>query len=206
MHTVHLAHQPELGDMKYAAMGIFFSVYNFHEEGLTVHMKNTIDAFFDSMKWEETTKNPIVDMVNYGELMMMSEMKNRWIYKGSVTTPPCDTFVYWNVLKRVYPIKAKHLALFKTQLARAGEGMETTGNFREIQEVNNHNPQVVADMHLAFDASHLDSVKFTENHDGTVIVDFSNKASGNFATLHGQKSGITDITYKQMLDRKIVLT
>ena len=68
-------------------------------------MVNTIDEFFESMQWDETTKNPKVNLVRYGDLMMMAQMKNRWVYKGSVTTPPCDTFVYWNVLKRVYPIK-----------------------------------------------------------------------------------------------------
>lgn len=205
MHTVHLAHEPELGDMKYAAMGIFFSVDNFNEEGLTTHMKNTIDAFFDSMKWEETTKNPIVNMVLYGEMMMMSDMKNRWVYKGSVTTPPCDTHVYWNVLKRVYPIKAKHLALFKSQLARAGEGMETTGNFRKIQDLNLHNPQEVFEDEELFNVAHLDSVKVTEEHDGTVIVDFSNTQAGHIAIIHGKKDGNIDITHKHALDRKVII-
>jgi len=44
---------------------------------------------------------------------MMLDMQNRWTYRGSVTTPPCAVAVYWNVLRTVYPIKAKHLALFK---------------------------------------------------------------------------------------------
>jgi hypothetical protein len=37
--------------------------------------------------------------------MMMVDTRNRWVYKGSVTTPPCATMVYWNVLTTVYPIK-----------------------------------------------------------------------------------------------------
>ena len=132
MHTVHLAHNPEKGDVKYAAMGLFFSVDEYTREGLTLKMIKTIDEFFDQMQWDDTTTNPYANPVSYGDIMMMSDMKNRWIYKGSVTTPPCDTFVYWNVLKRVYPIKPKHLALFKKQLARAGVGLETTGNYREV--------------------------------------------------------------------------
>jgi len=51
--------------------------------------------------------------------MMMVNMQDRWTYRGSVTTPPCATAVYWNVLRTVYPIKAAHLAGFKKQLARS---------------------------------------------------------------------------------------
>jgi carbonic anhydrase len=45
-----------------------------------------------------------IDMVTYGDLMQMVDSNNRWVYKGSVTTPPCGRFVYWNVLSTVYPI------------------------------------------------------------------------------------------------------
>ena len=42
--------------------------------------------------------NPVVDLVTYGDLMNMVDKKNRWVYQGSVTTPPCAQRVYWNVL------------------------------------------------------------------------------------------------------------
>jgi len=63
---------------------------------------------------------------------MMVNMQDRWTYRGSVTTPPCATAVYWNVLRTVYPIKAAHLAGFKKQLARS-PGLAKYGNWREIQ-------------------------------------------------------------------------
>jgi hypothetical protein len=69
--------------------------------------------------------------VPYGDLMNMVDTTRRWVYKGSVTTPPCDTYVYWNVLRSIYPVKQKHLDLFKQQLART-EGLEGTGNWRVI--------------------------------------------------------------------------
>lgn len=75
-----------------------------------------MDTFFDSLKWNDLTVDAngdhkvLVDMVNYGALMEMVDSENRWIYKGSVTTPPCGRFVYWNVLSTIYPISAKHLA------------------------------------------------------------------------------------------------
>lgn len=37
--------------------------------------------------------------------MEMVDSKNRWIYLGSVTTPPWAKDVYWNVLRTIYPIK-----------------------------------------------------------------------------------------------------
>lgn len=63
-----------------------------------------IDKFFDQMQWNLET-DPSVALVSYGELMNMVNSKRRWIYKGSVTTPPCAQSVFWNVLSTVYPIK-----------------------------------------------------------------------------------------------------
>ena len=57
----------------------------------------------------------------------------RWIYKGSMTTPPCDRFVYWNVIDRVFPIKKEHVDLYKAKLAAIGVKTEgKNGNWREI--------------------------------------------------------------------------
>lgn len=63
--------------------------------------------------------------------MNMVNMNNRWVYKGSVTTPPCAKIVYWNVLRTIYPMRASDLTKFKNQLARTA-GLETTGNWRLI--------------------------------------------------------------------------
>ena len=69
---------------------------------------------------------------------MTLDGRNRWIYQGSLTTPPCTTNVYWNVLSTVYPIKEKHLALFQAQLDRTA-GLKDSGNWREIQEIDDQN-------------------------------------------------------------------
>ena len=72
--------------------------------------------------------------------MDLVDMKERWVYKGSQTFPPCNTFYFWNVLKTVYPIKQAHLDLFKAQLARANSGkLKSWGNWRETQKVDEHN-------------------------------------------------------------------
>lgn len=136
MHTVHLPFSGHGPLIKYdgyaaAAMGIMFSV---KEPSRTFEAWETkiIDDFFDSLLWTQTDSNPSVDKVSYGKIMMMFDMQNRWTYKGSVTTPPCATAVYWNVLKTVYPIKQKTLDQFNLQLAKKA-GLEKTGNWREIQ-------------------------------------------------------------------------
>jgi hypothetical protein len=70
--------------------------------------------------------------------MMMVDMTSRWTYKGSVTTPPCATTVYWNVVKKIYPVSQKHFDQFKNQMKRgankfASEGPAAFTNYREIQ-------------------------------------------------------------------------
>ena len=84
-------------------------------------------------------ENPIVDLVNYGDLMMMVNTDKRWVYKGSVTTPPCGQSVYWNVVSTVYPIKQAHLDLFKAQLGRGENNLAETGNWRVTGPVDEHN-------------------------------------------------------------------
>lgn len=103
------------GNVKYAAMGIMFSVDDYNVE-LEEDEIEVIDRFFDELHWTEQNLNPKVAEVPYGQLMMMVNMWDRWVYKGSVTTPPCDEYVYWNVLRTVYPMKQKNLDLFKQQM------------------------------------------------------------------------------------------
>jgi hypothetical protein len=111
-------------------MGIMFSVNDFNAN-LDKWQEDIIDEFFESLQWTTSDSNPRVAEVPYGNLMMMVDMTHRWIYKGSVTTPPCDTYVYWNVLRTVYPIKQKYVDQFLSQLARV-DGLEATGNWRVI--------------------------------------------------------------------------
>jgi hypothetical protein len=123
MHTVHYpasgSSTPKNGFIA-AAMGIMFSV-NEHNAKATPAQEAIIDGFFDSLKWDGVSSGTtLVDQksqkVRYGDLMMMVDMRRRWTYKGSVTTPPCATHVYWNVCKTIYPIKQKHLDQFKAQM------------------------------------------------------------------------------------------
>ena len=138
MHTVHKAEDIN-GGIPYAAVGIFFSI-NKYTRKLEDWEEKIVDDFFESLQWQEI--DPLVHKVPYGKLMTMVDTDNRWTYRGSVTTPPCESSVYWNVLRTVYPIKQKHLDLFKNQLKIAN--MLETGNYRLIQPlVDYHKPFIL---------------------------------------------------------------
>ena len=78
--------------------------------------------------------------------MNMIDTDNRWVYKGTLTTPPCTGFVYWNVLNTVYPISKKHLDQFTAQLARSDEAnLDQKGNWRDVTPVDLHGVVRVAD-------------------------------------------------------------
>lgn len=110
MHTVHFPPETENGFIA-AAFGIIFSVDNYTAD-LDESERAIIDSFFDSLNLE-SQDDPIVDMALYGDIMTMVDSDNRYVYHGSVTTPPCATSVYWNVMSTVYPISEYHLELFK---------------------------------------------------------------------------------------------
>ena len=80
--------------------------------------------------------DPTVDKVIFGELMGNIEMSNRWVYKGTLTRPPCERFVYWNVIDTIYPIDRATVDLLNAKLKQSGvknvEG--TNGNWRVIQQ------------------------------------------------------------------------
>ena len=91
-----------------AAMGIMFSVNDYTAE-LTWAEQKIIDQFFDSLTMNKfNPKKPKdswdVSLARYADLLNMVDTNNRWIYRGSVTTPPCATDVYWNELRTIYPI------------------------------------------------------------------------------------------------------
>lgn len=145
MHTVHTAKET-INGVGYAAVGIMFSVESYTSD-LTWAEQKVIDTFFDSLKWDNLNTVAdgngdyltAIDMVTYGDLMQMVDSNNRWVYKGSVTTPPCGRFVYWNVLSTIYPISQKHLDQFKARLNMGENGLlGGRGNWRETQPINDH--------------------------------------------------------------------
>ena len=106
-----------------------------------------IDKFFDSLQLDKQN-DPISANIPFGQLMATVNTNQRWIYKGSLTIPPCTKTVMFNVLSTVYPIKERHLKLFRQQLAR--NGLEKTGNWRLVQPINDQ------DVHYLIDYEPMD--------------------------------------------------
>jgi len=76
----------------------------------------------------------LVDEVALGELLAFVDTRNRWVYSGSLTTPPCYENLYWNVVKTVLPIKPYHMAYYKKMLkafADADSKAVENGNYRK---------------------------------------------------------------------------
>lgn len=101
-------------DIASSNVGILFSVNDFNAVLNPIEIA-IIDNFFSSLNLESEETNPIVQEIAFGDLMDMFDTTSRWVYSGSDTTPPCARTVYWNILKTIYPIKEKHLNLFKKQ-------------------------------------------------------------------------------------------
>lgn len=143
-------------------MGLMFSVNDYNVK-LTRAEQMVIDTFFETLDMSKQD-SPVVNLVTYGDLMNMVDMNNRWVYKGSVTTPPCATSVYWNVLRTIYPIKREHLDLFKAQLARGENGkLAQYGNWREIQPINTQAVAVVSPSGLGTDLSTANDINYNIN-------------------------------------------
>ena len=101
MHTVHY---PVNSDPFYvaAALGIIFDTKKY-DKSVSAEVVNIIDNFFDSLLLDQN--DPVVKEIPYGELHSVIDTTRRYVYTGSVTTPPCTQSVYWNVVTKVYPIK-----------------------------------------------------------------------------------------------------
>lgn len=112
MHSVHYSKKTE-NDFIGSAFGIIFDTTNYTAD-LTPAEVLVIDTFFESLDMTQkkagseyvmNVNDPNVDLVAFAGLMNMVDGKNRWMYAGGLTTPPCTTKVLFNILRTVYPIK-----------------------------------------------------------------------------------------------------
>lgn len=101
-----------------------------YDQSVTNAERKVINKFFDSMNFKKTPPsvtsedanykngqdvdadgniilNKNID-INYGDLTKLVNFANRWVYTGSLTTPPCTVGVYFQVCERVLPITEAH--------------------------------------------------------------------------------------------------
>lgn len=152
----NLAEANETATIKYAGYSVLFSVEEYHKEHVTELQKEVLDTFFTSISWGDMSsssskKDYSVDLINFGSVMSALDSTKRWVYKGSKTTPPCDTFVYWNVLSTVYPISADALKAFQDKILVKGEKkkLKGYGNYRTpVAVTDDHNVNYVTSEEL----------------------------------------------------------
>jgi len=135
MHVVHLPTEKK-NEFFAGVLGMLFSVDN--ADAVPEATVTAIDNFFTDLKWDQTTDQTVTTL-RFKALMDAVDVEKRWVYKGTLTTPPCTGNVYWNVLSTVYPIKASVKTNFATQLNRnvnTNANIGTTGNYRATQTVD----------------------------------------------------------------------
>lgn len=93
---------------KYSAISLLFSVED-HDD-VDYDTQHMFEEFFHDMELEK--HNPTVEKIHFGYMMDHLDWSQRWIYKGSKTIPPCNKYVYWNVIDAIYPIEETTLRLF----------------------------------------------------------------------------------------------
>ena len=154
---MHMLHYPKKAEQSIfaAALGIIFDTTDY-DPSVTDAQRAAIDGFFDSLQlWETGTNEP--DEVLFGELLDALDTENRWVYKGSLTTPPCDETVYWNVLAKVYPIQPRHLFLYRKRLW-GSKDTDYYGNYRVTQPIDGHDLKLLVADPASDDSSSNENV------------------------------------------------
>jgi carbonic anhydrase len=102
-----------VGTSNYAVLGVLFSVDSSTAFFCTEKCIASIDAFFDSLELEKDS--PTVTKLAF-DAFMYFDTNNRFAYMGSNSMPPCHPNWYRTVCMTIYPIKQKHLDLFKASV------------------------------------------------------------------------------------------
>lgn len=90
---------------------MFFSVEDY-DRSITEAQNFTVQRFFEHMKLEDLNE-PVVDQIGLGQLLKIVDFEDRWVYKGTETFPPCENYVYWNIPRKILPIRLKEFANFR---------------------------------------------------------------------------------------------
>jgi len=72
----------------------------------------TMQDFFRQLKFEDH-EDKIAPSLLIGDLLNSLNFEDRWTYKGGFSEPPCDNYVYWNVLRTIYPIEIDRFAFYQ---------------------------------------------------------------------------------------------
>jgi len=125
-------------------VGVIFDTKEY-DKNVSPKAVEAIDKFFDTLMMHQikaADDKYKVGEVALGELMAFIDTTNRWVYSGSLTTPPCLENLYWNVVKTVYPIKPYHMAYYKklvSSFATDDSKAKDNGNYRKERKASTEN-------------------------------------------------------------------
>lgn len=114
MHMVYVSPSRDL-----FVVGIFFDTTD-----------DVASPFLDTFTWAEDSIS--IDELNMQDFVESVDFNDRFVYSGSLTTPPCSEIVSWSVVSTPIPISTAQLDAYK---AYFGEGW--IGNARDTQALNN---------------------------------------------------------------------
>jgi len=117
--------------IKYAAIAVFFSVEEF-DKTINEASNKTMQDFFRQLKFEDH-EDKIAPSLLFGDVMNSLEYEDRWTYKGSISEPPCEKYVYWNIIRTIYPIEIDRFALFSDFMYSKKKYTGSYKNNRKIQ-------------------------------------------------------------------------
>lgn len=143
MQTVHYPDDPS-GDIQGASMSVLFDTKAW--DNYTEEEEEAIDGFFDSLVLDTLHKrDPFSFEVFFSTVTQLVEENNRWVYKGSLSMPPCTGPFYVQVFHRILPIKEEYLELIQKwqqspDRGQANPSLFETGNYRETGILDGHQP------------------------------------------------------------------
>lgn len=125
---------------KVGVLGIMFDTKDY-DTSVSDAAVEAIDKYFDSLAFDKMADLPAYaggdtptlypEEVALGELMSVINTNDRWVYKGSLTTPGCLEGLYWNFVKTVYPIKPHHMAAYRSAMYKHGTHSKTASSLFE---------------------------------------------------------------------------
>lgn len=129
--------------IKYGAIAILFSVEEF-DATIDAVSNKTMQDFFRQLEFENHD-DKIAESLLIGDVLNSLNYEDRWTYKGSISEPPCDHYVYWNVLRTIYPIELDRFAFYQDLMYSKKYYLGGKGkNNRKINKIENHFIQYIS--------------------------------------------------------------
>lgn len=113
--------------------GISVLAILFHvSDQINLTLKNILDSAESVMKGPGPA-NPLMDYLS-PEQLLPKERSSYYRYEGSLTTPGCNEFIIWTVLRKSIPFSMTQIERFHEM--KTDHGNKLTANYRPPQKLN----------------------------------------------------------------------